>query len=144
MQERRRFKMYFEEVELNKIYREDRSKTVTGSEIDIVAQLSGMDLPGFLDAEFAKGWGFKNRVTPGPYIFACMVGLMAKQGFLADAVMVSVESISFKRPVYPGDRIIAEVEVKNKKERKQGGGFCNYDWKVYNQKNEIIAEGNST
>ena len=136
--------MYFEDVEIGKVYRAETSKPLTGSEIDIVAQLSGMDLPGFLDPEFAKGWGFKNRVTPGPYILACMVGLMAKQGFLADAVMVSVDHISFKSPAYPGDRLIAETEVKSKKELKRGGGTCNYDWRVYNQGNELIAEGNST
>jgi len=136
--------MYFEDVEIGKIYKAEISKPVTGSEIDIVAQLSGMDLPGFLDAEFAKGWGFKNRVTPGPYILACMVGLMAKQGFLADAVMIGVDSIKFRSPAYPGDRLTAEAEVKTKKESKRGGGNCNYDWKVYNQKNELIAEGNST
>ncbi len=136
--------MYFEDVEIGKVYKAKISKPVTGSEIDIVAQLSGMDLPGFLDAEFAKGWGFKNRVTPGPYIFACMVGLMAKQGFLADAVMIGVDGIRFKSPAYPGDRLIAEAEVTSKKESKRSGGSCNYDWRVYNQKNELIAEGNST
>ncbi len=136
--------MYFEEIETGKTYKSETSKPITGTEIDMVAQLSGMDLPGFLDPDFAKGWGFKNRVTPGPYIFACMVGLMAKQGFLADAVMVGVDGIKFKSPAYPGDRLTAEVEVKSKKESKRGGGLCSYDWKVYNQKKEAIAEGNST
>lgn len=136
--------MYFEDIEIGKTYKSEISKPITGSEIDIVAQLSGMDLPGFLDPEFAKGWGFKDRVTPGPYIFACMVGLMAKQGFLADAVMVGVDSIRFKNPAYPGDKLTAEVEAKSKKESKRGGGTCSYDWKVYNQNKDIIAEGNST
>lgn len=94
-----------------------------------------------MDPEFAKGWGFKSRVTPGPYIFACMVGLMAKQGFLADAVMVGVDSIRFKSPAYPADRLTAETEVK---ESRRGGGLCNYDWRVFNQNNELIAGGNST
>lgn len=136
--------MHFEDVEIGKVYKAERSKALTGTEIDMVAQLSGMDLPGFLDAEFAKGWGFKNRVTPGPYIVACMVGIMAKQGFLADAVMLRMDNIQFKNPAYPGDRLLAEVEVKSKKESKRGGGTANYDWRVYNQKNELIAEGNST
>ena len=136
--------MYFEEVEIGKIYRGEISKPITGSEIDIVAQLSGMDLPGFLDAEFAKGWGFKDRVTPGPYIFACMIGLMAKEGFLANAVMIGVDRIKFVSPAYPGDRLIAETEVISTKASKRGGGSCTYDWKVFNQKNELIAEGNST
>ena len=70
-----------------------------------------------------------------------MVGLMAKQGFLADAVMVGVDSIRFKSPAYPADRLTAETEVK---ESRRGGGLCNYDWRVFNQNNELIAGGNST
>lgn len=136
--------MYFEDVEIGKVYKAEISKPITGSEIDIVAQLSGMELPGFLDSEFAKGKGFRDRVTPGPYILACMVGLMAKQGFLADAVMISVENIRFKSPAYPGDRLLAEVEVKSKNESRRGGGTCNYDWRVHNQNNELLAEGNAT
>lgn len=136
--------MFFEQVEEGKVYKSELRKPITGTEIDMVAQLSGMDLPGFLDAEFAKKWGFKNRVTPGPYIFACMVGLMAKQGFLADAVMQGTEKMSFKTPVFPGDTLVAEVEVTDKKGAKRGGGFVTYKWKISKVEDILVAEGIST
>lgn len=53
-----------------------------------------------------------------------MVGLMAKQGFLADAVMQGTEKMSFKTPVFPGDTLVAEVEVTDKKGAKRGR-VCN-------------------
>jgi len=136
--------MFFEEVKEGEIYKSDSTKTITGTEIDIVAQLSGLDLPGFLDAEVAKKWGFKDRVTPGPYVIACMFGLMARQGFLSNAVWVNADGVSFKSPVFPGDRISAEVEVISKKESKRGGGAVTYKWRVKNQEDKLIAEGTNT
>ena len=136
--------MFFEEVEIGERYKAPGTKTITGTEIDFVAQLSGLDLPGFLDAEHAKTWGFKDRVTPGPYLIACMIGLMAKQGFLADAIWMGADDISFKSPVFPRDRISAEIEVLNKKEAKRGGGPVSYRWWIKNQDDKIVAEGTNT
>ncbi len=136
--------MYFEDVEVGKVYKAQVTKPITGTEIDIVAQISGLDLPGFLDAEFAKGKGFKDRLTPGVYTMACMMGLMAKQGFLSDAVFIGATDISFRAPVFPGDRISASVEVLGKKEGKRGGGPIIYKWTVENQEGKLIAQGVNT
>ncbi len=135
--------MYFEEIEIGKVYRSPVTKPITGTEIDLVSQMSGMDLPGFLNADFARSIGFKDRVTPGAYIIACVIGLMAKQGFLAHAIWVKSTDISFKTPVFPGDRLSAEVEVLTKKEGKQGGAVT-YRWKVRNQDDKLVAEGVNT
>ena len=135
--------MYFEEIEIGKVYKPEVTKPITGTEIDIVAQMSGMDLPGFLNADFARNMGFKDRVTPGIYIIASMMGLLAKQGFLADAIWVAATDISFKTPVFPGDRISTEVEVLKKKEGKRGG-LITYKWKIQNQEGKPIAEGVNT
>ena len=136
--------MFYEEVEVGKRYKAQSTKTITGTEIDFIAQLSGLDLPGFLDAEHAKTWGFKDRVTPGPYLIACMIGLMANQGFLSDAVWMGADDISFKSPVFPCDRISSEVEVLGKKESKRGGGPVTYRWWIKNQEDKIVAEGTNT
>lgn len=135
--------MFFEEIETGKVYRPEITKPITGTEIDIVAQLTGMDLPGFLNSDFARNKGFKDRVTPGIHLMGSMMGLMAKHGFLADAIWVSATDISFKTPVYPGDRIAAEVEVLSKKEGKRGG-FVTYRWKIENQEKKLVAEGVNT
>lgn len=55
--------MYFEEIEIGKVCKPEITKPITGTEIDLVAQMSGMDLPGFLNADFARNPGFKDRVT---------------------------------------------------------------------------------
>ena len=103
--------MYFAEIETGKASRPEVTKSITGTEIDIVAQLTGMDLPGFLNSDFARNKGFRDRVTPGIHLMGSVMGLLAKHGFPADAIWVSATDISFKTSVYPGDRISAEAEV---------------------------------
>jgi 3-hydroxybutyryl-CoA dehydratase len=136
--------MYYEDVEVGKVYKSDAGKTVTGSEIDLVCQMSGLDLPGFLDPDVAKGWGFKDRVTPGPYVLACMFGLMSRQGFLSNAIWMGAKEIALKSPVFPRDKISAEVEVLDKKPAKRGGGPVTYAFRVKNQEGKLICEGVST
>jgi acyl dehydratase len=73
-----------------------------------------------------------------------MMGLMAKQGFLANAVWTGATDISFKKPVVPGDRLSAEVEPVNKKESKSGGGLVTYKWRIKNQEDMLVVEGVNT
>ncbi|NLO21191.1 MAG: hypothetical protein GX119_04240 [Syntrophomonadaceae bacterium] len=135
--------MFFEDVEQGYTFTTG-SKPITGTEIDMVAQLSGADLPGFLDNEFAQGWGFKARVAPGAYLILCMMGLMAKHGFLADAVWTSADAISWKNPVHPNDKIHVDCEVLSTKEIKRGGGLVSYQWKISNQNDQLVAQGQNT
>lgn len=135
--------MFFEDVYEGYTFKTS-TKPITGTEIDIVAQMSGMDLPAILNDEFAKSWGFKKRVAPGAYILACMLGLMAKQGFLSDAVWTAANNVSFKTPVYPGDQIHAEAEVIGLKELKGKGGLVTYTWTIKNQNDDVITKGQNT
>lgn len=136
--------MFYEDVEVGGVYKAG-FKTVTEAEIDLVALLANLDLPGFLNPEVAKGWGFKDRVAPGPYILACMFGLMAQQGFLSNAVWMGAEKIEVRSPVYPRNRITAEVEVISKKpSEKRGGGPVTYHFTVKNQDGILIMKGIST
>ncbi len=134
--------MYFEDVKVGDVYKSNLSKVITGTEIDLVAQISGLDHPNFLVPERAqKYYGFKDRVVPGPYIMTCMLGLMLKQGFLADALFSYVGEIKFKRPLFPGDSMTVKCEVTGKKESPKGGGPVIYTWTVYNQDNEEVVVG---
>ncbi len=136
-------RLYFEEIKEGYSFTTS-SKPITGTEIDMVAQLSGADLPGFLDNEFAQSWGFKARVAPGAYLILSMMGLLAKQGFLANAVWVTADGISWKNPVHPGDRIHVDCEVVGTKEMKRGGGLVSYHWKIINQNQQLVAQGTNT
>lgn len=136
--------MYYEETEIGEVYESDKRKPITGTEIDIVCQMSGLDHPNFLDPERAKQYGFKDRVAPGAYTLTVLFGLMLKQGFLADALWTQAEQVSFKHPVFPGDLLSAQCEVVGKKDYKRGGGFVTYKWQVNNHEDRLIAEGINT
>ena len=133
--------MYYEDIKIGDVFKSNLKKIITGTEIDLIAQISGLDHPNFLDPERAKQYGFKDRVVPGPYIMLCMLGLMLKQGFLSDALFVYVEEIRFKKPLFPGDSLSVEIDVTGKKESRKGGGSIIYNWKVLNQNDDIVAVG---
>ncbi len=136
--------MYFNEVPDDYNFRTP-SKPLTGTEVDLVSQLSGMDLPAFLDDQAAKKWGFKCRVVPGAYLLSCVIGLLVRQGFLVDAVWAALNDVSFKNPAYPGDIIHVENKVLNKKANsKRNSGFITYRWTLKNQDDLVLVEGTNT
>jgi acyl dehydratase len=53
-------------------------------------------------------------------------------------------TISLKSPVFPCDKIYAQVEVVSKKPSKRGGEPVTYRFQVTNQEGTLIAEGVST
>jgi len=136
--------MFFEDVEEGKVYKAEVKKPITGTEIDMTCQLSGMDQRGFVDPEYAKGMGFRDRVLPGAYAMACLFGIMGKHGFLSDAIWVHATDIFFRAPIFPGDVLSAECEAIGKKESKRGGGQVTYRWRLKNQEDKIAVEGTNT
>lgn len=135
--------MFFDEVPENYSFKTP-TKPITGTEVDLAAQLSGMDLPAFLDDEAAQKWGFKKRVVPGAYLLCCVIGLLAKQGFLADAVWINSE-VAFKSTVHPGDTVYVDNQVISKTEnKKRNCGFVTYKWALKNQHDVVLAEGTNT
>ena len=136
--------MNFEDVEEGKVYEAGVRKPITGTEIDMTCQLSGMDQRGFIDPGYAKNMGFRDRVVPGAYAMACLFGMMGKRGFLSDAIWVRAEDVSFRAPVFPGDVLTAQCKVLSKKESKRGGGQVTYRWELKNQEDKIAVEGTNT
>ncbi len=137
--------MYFDEISIgDKVV--TRKRTITGSEIDLICAMTGLDLPGFLEDEFAKNYGFRARVCPGAYVMACAYGLLVEHGFLSHAIAwASSGEVRLKRPVHPGDRIYVEAEVLNKKEtRHKDRGLITYTFVIKNQNDEEVIVTQNT
>lgn len=136
--------MYFDDVVEGYSFVTE-SKIVTGTEVDLVAQISGMDLPAFLSDEVAAQWGYKARVVPGAYLLCYVISLLAKQGFLSDAIWAKADNIIFKSAAHPGDRLYVENQVEAKKLLKDGKkGLVTYNWVLKNQHDVVLVQGTNS
>lgn len=134
---------YFEEFEIGKKFT-TAGRTVTEADIVSFAGLSGDYNWIHTDAEFAKTTPFKKRVAHGLLILSIVSGLANQTGFIEGTVLAfrEIKKWKFSRPVFIGDTIHAEIEVKQTKPfPRLGGGTVELEFKVKNQDGIIIMKG---
>ncbi|MFQ5761884.1 MAG: MaoC family dehydratase, partial [Candidatus Bathyarchaeia archaeon] len=89
-----------------------RTRTVTPTDIDLFATMSGAVNPLFLSDAYASQVGYRTRVAPGLLTLALMVGTIYQTGVFDNILaLTGIDKLRFKKPVYPGDSLRSEVEV---------------------------------
>jgi acyl dehydratase len=137
--------MYFEEFSRGDKFA-TRSRVVTGTDIDILAVLTGATNPLFLNEEFGKKQGFKGRIAPGVLILALAVGAQYSMGLFDHIIaFLGIDKLRFLSPVYPGDTIRFSVEVIEKRETEsKGRGIIVLKWVGENQDGKSVLEAEGT
>jgi 3-hydroxybutyryl-CoA dehydratase len=88
------------------------SHTVTDADVKSFAALSGDNNPLHLNDEFATNSKFGARIAHGMYLASFFPALMGNQITGPGSVYVS-QNLRFKKPVYLGDTVVAEVIVSS-------------------------------
>lgn len=127
----------FDGLELGGRFR-SRGRTITETDIVSFASLTGDFHPLHTDVEWAAESEFNGRIAHGMLLLSYCVGLvpldpehvLALRGF---------ERIAFKRPVRIGDTIHVEGELESKKELDEATGLVVFNWKIVNQRQEVVT-----
>jgi len=86
------------------------SKTVTEADIAAFAEISGDKNPVHLDAQYAAGTIFKERIAHGMLSAAYISAVFGMKLPGPGAIYIS-QTLSFKAPVKIGDTVITSVKV---------------------------------
>ena len=134
--------MYFEEFEVG--YEViSAGRTITETDIVSFAALTGDWTQIHVNAEYAKGTIFGQRVAHGLMGLSYAAGLGAQLGFIEETVLLfrSLEW-KFSAPIFIGDTIHFRAKVKAKKElKKLGGGNVVFDVRLINQEGKNVQKG---
>ncbi len=117
---------------------------MTESDILSFAGLTGDHNPIHTDAEFAKGTLYGQRIAHGLLGLSMAVGLLMQTGMLEDTVMAFREIVEWKfiKPVFIGDRLQVEMEVRELKVLpRAGGGLAIVALDVRNSRQESLMRG---
>jgi len=134
--------MYFEEFEVG--YEVvSAARTITEADIVNFAALTSDWTQIHVNAEYAKGTTFGQRVAHGLMGLSYAAGLAARLGFIEETVLAfrGLEW-KFSAPIFIGDTIHLRAKVKEKKElKKLGGGNVIFDVHLVNQEGKIVQKG---
>ena len=135
--------MYFEEFETGQIV-QTPGRTITETDIVHFAGLSGDFNQIHVDAAFSEKSFFGKRVAHGLLILSIASGLAGQTGLMGGTVIAfrEINEWKFLKPVFIGDTVHAELEVRETKElRRIGGGAVSLEVRVINQAEEIVMKG---
>ena len=133
---------YWEEFRAGEVF-ESAASTITETDIVNFAALTSDWTQIHVNAEYAKGTIFGQRVAHGLMGLSYAAGLGAQLGFIEETVLAfrGLEW-KFSAPIFIGDTIYLKGKVKEKKElKKLGGGSVVFDMRLLNQEGKIVQKG---
>ena len=116
-----------------------RSRVVTGRDIELFTEISGDRNPLHYDEEIAKNTRFGGIVVQGGITSAILNAVVAEDLPGPGTVFLQV-NWSFKAPVRPGDTITGEVEVTKVQEDKP---ITELNTRVLLSDGTVVLEGNA-
>ena len=135
--------LYFEEFGVGQNVITEK-RTITEDDIMTFAALSGDNNRIHTDPEFSKTTMFGRQVAHGLLGLAVASGLAWQTGILDGTVIAfrEVNEWKFVKPVFIGDMIYVELEVREAKALPRiGGGSVTIALEVKNQNQEVCHRG---
>lgn len=115
------------------------SKTVTDQDVQMFAAVSGDVNPLHLDADFAAGTRFGERIAHG-MLTASFVSAALAMELPGPGCIFMEQSLKFRLPVKIGDEIKVRLEVTDKNDRRKS---VTLDCKAYNSDEKLVLTGTS-
>ena len=115
------------------------SKTVTQADVTLFAGLTGDFNPLHVDHAHAAQTRFGRPVVHGALLTGLVSAVLGMQ-LPGPGALYASQSLAFKRPVFIGDTVTAEVEVVERIEEKNRVRFAT---RCLNQDGAVVAEGES-
>ena len=119
-------------------------RTITEADVVNFAGLSGDFNQIHVDAAYSQKGPFGQRIAHGLLVLAVANGLTVQTGVMEGTVVAfrEIDEWKFIKPVFLGDTIHAELEVRETKEmRRIGAGAVTIDVNVKNQDDDIVMKG---
>jgi acyl dehydratase len=134
--------LYYEELEEDVRYVHSPSRTVTEADNVLFTTLTGNTQSLHLDAEWARGTEFGERLVNSMFTLSTLVGLSVAQ--LTQGTIVAnlgFSDVRFPAPVRAGDTMTAETRIVSKRlsTSRPTQGLVVFEHTARNQRGEVVA-----
>ena len=116
------------------------TKTITSSDIEMFADVTGDHNPIHVDDAFAKTTRFGRRIAHGMLAASVISSVLANK-LPGEGCVYLGQTLQFVAPVFPGDEVTARVTVKEIREDKP---ILKLETICLNQRNEVVIRGEAT
>lgn len=133
---------YFEDYTVGEVFTIEEF-SITEEDIRKFAELTYDFNPLHLDKNYAMKAGYRDIISHGLLGVSLCSGLAYKSGLFNRRVLGLIsQTIKYKRPVYPNEKLKFSLKVVNKKDIPNSrGGLVVFDTKLMNESGEILILG---
>jgi acyl dehydratase len=134
--------LYFEEFTAGQRFDHKVRRTVTETDNLLFSALTMNPAALHLDAEYAAGTPFGQRIVNSVFTLGLLVGLSVYDTTFGTTLgNLGWEEVRFPRPVLVGDTLRAQTLVVSKRESKSrdDSGIVTFEHRAFNQRNEEVA-----
>ncbi len=134
--------LYYEQFEVGQLFDHALRRTVTEADNVFFTAMTHNPAALHLDAEAMKNSEFGERIVNSCFTLSLMVGISVGDTTLGTTVAnLGWNDVVFPRPVFHGDTLRIETEVKDKRESRSrpNAGIVTFEHRAYNQRDELVA-----
>lgn len=134
--------LHFEDFSVDQQFVHDWSRTVTEMDNTLFSLLTMNPQPLHIDAHFAAGTEWGQRLFNSLYTLGIMVGMTVNDTTLGTTVAnLGMTDVRFPKPVFHGDTLRARtrvISVRGSKSRPDAG-LVEFEHTALNQRDEVVA-----
>ena len=134
--------LYFEQFEPGQRFEHAVRRTVTEADNVFFSTLTMNPAAIHLDAEYAKGTPFGERLVNSLFTLGLLVGLSVYDTTFGTTIgNLGFEEVRFPKPVLIGDtlRVVTAVISKRESQSRQDSGIVVLEHRAFNQRDEEVA-----
>ncbi len=134
--------LYYEQFDVGQLFDHALRRTVTEADNVFFTAMTHNPAALHLDAEAMKNSEFGQRIVNSCFTLSLMVGISVGDTTLGTTVAnLGWNDVVFPRPVFHGDTLRIETEVKDKRESRSrpNAGIVTFEHRAYNQRDELVA-----
>ncbi|MET0574538.1 MAG: MaoC family dehydratase [Mesorhizobium sp.] len=135
--------LFLEEFEVGRVIRHSITRTVTESDNVLFSVMTMNPQPLHIDFDFASKTEWGKPLVNSLFTLGLMIGISVHDTTLGTIVAnLGMTDTTFPHPVFHGDTIRVETEVKSVRESKSKAdrGIVEFEHRAYNQNGALVAK----
>lgn len=134
------FGRYFEDFQVGDVYKHWPGRTITEMDDTLFCMLTMNHHPLHIDANYAEGTQFHQRVVVGTLVLSLAFGLSVPDVSGKAIANLELEKVVHTAPFFHGDTLYAESTVVDQRESRSqpDRGIVTVDTRGYNQRGETV------
>ena len=133
---------HYEDFELGRVFQHHWGRTLNEGDNSLFTTLTLSYNPIYFNREYAQAHGHPGIVVNAMLVFLTVFGLSVEDLSEAGGLFLGVDELTFHKPVYPGETLVARSTVVDRREStsRPDNGIVTWHTEGFNSRGEMVID----